>query len=363
MKGQHSARDTDWTLIGLALSLSILGLIEIGSATRNTVWQDSHYRQIVWVVLGLCMLWLVSTVDYTWWVEHVPAFYIAALVLLIMVALFGHIGGGARRWIPLPGGVSIQISEFVKVVLVLLVAHVLGESPRERIPASTHLRMAGLFAVMMVVVAAQPDLSTALSYLPILGMGVFMAGLRWKHVLLLILAGLLTAPLSWYMLRPYQKERVIAYLDPESDPQDKGYQSIQSQIAVGSGQVWGKGFARGTQTQLRFLPTPHTDFIFSAFSEESGFAGVVVALGLYFAVLMKIVGSARTAPDNAGMYICMGVASLFLFHLMVNIGMVIGKVPVTGIPLPLMSYGGSNTIATFMLLGLVNNVRLRRFTN
>ena len=363
MKGQHSARDADWTLIGLALSLSILGLIEIGSATRNTVWQDSHYRQVVWVVLGLCMLWLVSTVDYTWWVEHVPAFYVAALVLLIMVALFGHIGGGARRWIPLPGGVSIQISEFVKVVLVLLVAHVLGESPRERITASTHLGMAGLFAVMMVVVAAQPDLSTALSYLPILGMGVFMAGLRWKYLLLLVLAGLLTAPLGWYMLRPYQKERVIAYLDPESDPRDKGYQSIQSQIAVGSGQVWGKGFARGTQTQLRFLPTPHTDFIFSAFSEESGFAGVVVALGLYFAMLMKIVGSAQTAPDNAGMYICMGVASLFLFHLIVNIGMVIGKVLVTGIPLPLMSYGGSNMIATFMLLGLVNNVRLRRFTN
>ena len=363
MKGQHSARDADWTLIGLALSLSILGLIEIDSATRNTVWQDSHYRQMVWVVLGLCMLWLVSTVDYTWWVEHVPAFYVAALVLLVIVALFGHIGGGARRWIPLPGGISIQISEFVKVVLVLLVAHVLGESPRERIAASTHLRMAGLFAVMMVVVAAQPDLSTALSYLPILGVGVFMAGLRWKHLLLLILAGLLAAPLGWYMLRPYQKERVIAYLDPESDPRDKGYQSIQSQIAVGSGEVWGKGFARGTQTQLRFLPTAHTDFIFSAFSEERGFAGVMVALGLYFAVLMKIVSSAQTAPDNAGMYICMGVASLFLFHLIVNIGMVIGKVPVTGIPLPLMSYGGSNTIATFMLLGLVNNVRLRRFTN
>ena len=363
MTAQHPARDADWTLIGLAVTLSILGLLEIYSATRNTVWQDSHYRQALWVILGLCVMWLVSTVDYSWWVEHAPTFYIIALVLLMAVALFGHIGGGARRWITLPGGVSFQISEFVKVVLVLLVAHVLGEMPRERITASTMLRMAGPFVVMMIVVAAQPDLSTALSYLPILGMGVFMAGLRWKHLILLVLAGLLAAPLGWYLLRPYQKERVIAYLDPESDPQGKGYQSIQSQIAVGSGQVWGKGFTRGTQTQLRFLPTPHTDFIFSAFAEESGFAGVVVAMALYFAVLMKIVSNAQTAPDNAGMYICMGVAALFLFHLIVNIGMVTGKVPVTGIPLPLMSYGGSNTIATFMLIGLVNNVRLRRFTN
>ena len=363
MTGQHSARDADWTVIGLAVSLSVLGLIEIYSATLNTDYQGSHYRQIVWVVLGLCVMWLVSTVDYTWWVEHVPAFYVACLVLLGAVALFGYIGGGARRWLALPGGASLQVSEFVKVVLVLLVAYVLGESPRERITASTHLRMAGLFAVMMAVVAAQPDLSTALSYLPVLGMGVFMAGLRWKHLLLLALAGILAAPAAWYMLLPYQKERVVAYLDPESDPQDKGYQSIQSQIAVGSGEVWGKGFARGTQTQLRFLPAPHTDFIFSAFAEESGFAGVVVALTLYFAVLMKIISNARTASDNAGMYICMGVASVFLFHLIVNIGMVTGKVPVTGIPLPLMSYGGSNTIATFMLLGLVNNVRLRRYTN
>ena len=363
MTGQHSARDADWTLIGLAVSLSVLGLIEIASATRNTIWQDSHYRQVIWVVLGLCVMWVVSTVDYTWWVEHVPAFYVACLVLLAAVALFGHIGGGARRWLALPGGASLQISEFAKVVLVLLVAYLLGESPRERITASTHLRMAGLFLVIMAVVAAQPDLSTALSYLPILGMGVFMAGLRWKHLLLLVLAGVLAAPLAWYMLLPYQKERVTAYLDPESDPRDKGYQSIQSQIAVGSGEVWGKGFARGTQTQLRFLPTPHTDFIFSAFAEESGFAGVVVALTLYLAVLMKIVSNAQTAPDNAGMYICMGVAAVFLFHLIVNVGMVVGKVPVTGIPLPLMSYGGSNTIATFMLLGLVNNVRLRRYTN
>ena len=363
MTGQNSARDFDWVLIGLALAISALGVIEIHSATQNTAWQDAHLRQMAWVVIGLVLMWMVSTVDYNWWVEHVPAFYVACRVVLLVVAVFGHIGGGARRWLLLPGGVSLQISEFVKVVLVLVVAYVFGELPRERISISTLARLTGVFALMMLVVAAQPDLSTALSYLPILAIGVWTAGIRWKYLAAIALVAILAAPIGWYSLKPYQKERVVAYMNPESDPRDTGYQSIQSRIAVGSGEIWGKGFARGTQTQLRFLPTPHTDFIFSAYAEESGFVGVVVALTLYFGLLMKIVSNAQTAADNAGMYMCMGVAAVLFFHVVVNIGMVIGRMPVTGIPLPLMSYGGSNTIATFMLLGLVNNVRLRRFTN
>ena len=363
MTGQHSARDFDWVLIGLALAISVLGVIEIYSATQNTEWHNAHLRQMMWVAIGLLLMWMVSTVDYNWWVEHVPAFYVVSLVLLLVVAIFGHIGGGARRWLLLPGGVSLQISEFVKVVLVLLVAYVFGESPRERISLSTLARLTGMFALMMLVVRAQPDLSTALSYTPILAIGVWTAGIRWKYWAVIVLLGLLAVPIAWYSLHPYQKERVVAYMNPESDPQDTGYQSIQSRIAVGSGEIWGKGFARGTQTQLRFLPTPHTDFIFSAYAEESGFAGVALALTLYFGLLMKIVSNAQTAADNAGMYMCMGVAAVLFFHVVVNIGMVIGRMPVTGIPLPLMSYGGSNTIATFMLLGLVNNVRLRRFTN
>jgi rod shape determining protein RodA len=363
MTGQYSARDFDWTLIGLSMAIATLGLIEIFSATRNTAWSGAHYRQVVWIVLGLLLMWMVSSVDYNWWVEHVPAFYIGALVLLGLVAVFGHTAGGARRWLMLPGGVSLQISEFVKFVLVLVTAYIFGELPSERITAAKLWRVGGLFGLMILLVVLQPDLSTALSYVPILAIGFFMAGIRWKYLLILALAGLLAAPLAWYALKPYQKDRLMAYVDPESDPQKTGYQSIQSQIAVGSGEIWGRGFARGTQTQLRFLPTPHTDFIFSAFAEEAGFVGVLLALTLYFAVLMRIVGNAQTAVDNAGMYICMGVAAVLLFHLVVNVSMIIGRMPVTGIPLPLMSYGGSNTIATFMLLGLVNNVRLRRFTN
>jgi len=152
-------------------------------------------------------------------------------------------------------------------------------------------------------------------------------------------------------------------LDPDRDPRGTGYQLIQSKIAVGAGGMWGKGVTKGTQTQLRFLPVPHTDFIFSAFAEEHGFVGVIVVLALYFVLIMQIVQNAQTAPDKAGMYICMGVAALILFHVLVNVGMVVGRMPVTGIPLPLMSAGGSSVLSNFLMLGLVNNVRLRRFVN
>lgn len=363
MIGRISGRDFDWALLGMALAIATLGVIEIYSATRNTPWQEAHIRQIVWISMGLVLLWLFSIIDYNTLIHHATAFYIIAMALLLIIAVVGEVIGGARRWLPLPGGGTIQISEFVKVVLVLLVARFFSELPQKPLDAAKLLKIGGLFAIPMVLVARQPDLSTALSYLPILLIAVFVAGLRWKYILILALAAMLVLPAAWQQLEPYQKDRLITFLDPERDPQGRGYQPIQSKIAVGAGGVWGSGFAHGSQTQLRFLPVPHTDFIFSAYAEEAGFVGVSLALTLYFAVLMKIVGNAQTAADSAGMYICMGVAALLLFHLVVNIGMVVGQMPVTGLPLPLMSYGGSNLLTTFMLLGLVNNVRLRRFTN
>jgi rod shape determining protein RodA len=165
------------------------------------------------------------------------------------------------------------------------------------------------------------------------------------------------------VLKDYQKARLVTFVDPAKDPRGSGYQVIQSRIAVGQGGMWGRGVTRGTQTQLRFLPVPHTDFIFSAFAEEHGFVGIVVVLGLYFLLLMQIVQNAQLAPDRAGLYVCMGIAALLLFHLLVNVGMVVGRMPVTGIPLPLMSAGGSNLLSMFLMLGLVNNIRLRRFVN
>jgi rod shape determining protein RodA len=207
----------------------------------------------------------------------------------------------------------------------------------------------------------QPDFGTGATYLPVLAAGVLLAGLKWRYLVAIVLACGLAVPVGWYFLKDYQKGRLLTFHNPWSDPRGRGYQVIQSKIAVGHGGMWGRGVTQGTQTQLRFLPVPHTDFILASFAEEHGFVGVAVMLGLYFLLLMQIVQNAQTAPDRAGMYICMGVATLLLFHLLVNAGMDVGNMPVTGIPLPLMSAGGSSTLSMFMMLGLVNNVRLRRF--
>ena len=247
-------------------------------------------------------------------------------------------------------------------------AHNLGTAQRmlktEQFELIDLLKLGGLVAVPTALVMLQPDLGTALTYLPILVGGIFLAGMRWQYAAAIVVVMALIMPVAYFVvLKDYQRARVISFLDPSQDPKGSGYQVIQSKIAVGAGALWGRGVTKGTQTQGRFLPVPHKDFIFSAFAEEHGFVGVIVVLGLYFLLLMQIVQNAQTAPDRAGMFICMGIATLLLFHVLVNVGMVVGRMPVTGIPLPLMSSGGSNVLAIFMMLGLVKNVRLRRFVN
>ncbi len=360
---QATLRDFDWPLLVLALATGALGVLEIYSATRATPWQDAHLRQIIWLALGVGVFWFASSIDYRWLVGQAPVFYGVAVAGLSGVLLFAPFVNGSRRWLPLPGLPDLQVSEFVKIALVLLIARFFAEPPRGVVTLGLIAKVGAMFAFPVVLVMKQPDLSTALSYLPILGMGVFLSGLRWRWVLATAVLAVVIAPIGWSMLQPYQQERLTAFMEPEKDPRGKGYQSLQSKIAVGSGGLWGQGFASGGQTQLRFLPEAHTDFVLASFAEETGFVGILVALTLYFAVLMKIVHNAQTAADAAGAQICMGVAALLLFHITVNVGMVVNRMPVTGLPLPLMSYGGSNLLSTFMLLGLVNNVRMRRFGN
>ena len=363
MTERYSWRDFDWTLLGLALTLGALGVLEIYSATRNTPWQDAHLRQTIWLAAGLGVFWLSSRIDYRWLVEQAPVLYALSAVGLTAVLILAPTINGAKRWLPIPGMPKFQVSEFVKVVIVLVVARFFAEYARDRVSLTAAAKIAAIVAVPAVLVKMQPDLSTSVSYFVLLGVAICLAGVRWQWLAVGAVVALLAAPLAWRMMEPYQRDRLTSFMEPEKDPRGKGYQSLQSKIAVGAGGVWGQGYSRGTQTQLRFLPEAHTDFVFASFAEETGFVGVSFALGLYFFVLMKIVNNAQTAPDPAGMHICMGAATLILFHIVVNVGMVVNRMPVTGMPLPLMSYGGSNTLATFMLLGLVNNVRLRRFTN
>ena len=357
-------RDLDWLMVLIALALCGLGVLQIYSATHETKFMNVWWRQILYIALGLVLMWLVCTVDYHTLLGQVPLTYGIAVVLLLAAATVGTKLFGSRRWIPLLFGFSFQVSEFGKVVIVLLVARFLTGLRRERLAARDIIKLAGLVALPCLLIAVQPDLGTALTYLPIAAAGIVVAGLRPKHAAVLALI-CVAAPLVSYqfLLKDYQKKRVMAFFDPEFDRKGKGYQVIQSQIAIGSGGMWGRGVTHGTQTRLRFLPVSHADFIFATYSEEQGYVGVIFALGLYMLLLLEIVQNAQSAPDRAGMYICMGVAALFLFHLLVNVGMVAGMMPVTGIPLPFMSAGGSSTLTSFLLLGLVNNVRLRRFVS
>ncbi len=307
-------------------------------------------------------MWVVTSIDYHTLLGQIPLLYTLSVTALIGVLLVGRLVFGSRRWIKVLG-VNLQVSEFVKLVIILVVARYVSELRSDEIRPRDLLKLGGLVGIPALLVMYQPDLGTGLTYLPILAAGILIAGVQWRYLAIVALVGALTLPVGWYFLKDYQRQRLVTFLDPSGDPRGAGYQVIQSKIAVGDGGVWGRGVTRGTQTQLRFLPATHTDLIFSSFAEEHGFVGVVVVLGLYFLLLMQIVQNAQMAPDRAGMYVCMGVAALLLFHVLVNVGMVVGRMPVTGIPLPLMSSGGSNMFSVFMMLGLVNNVRLRRFVS
>ena len=363
MAKYRSFRDLDWPLLVITLVICGLGVLQIYSATHETpVWKDAWWKQVAWIALGVVLMYAATKIDYHTLLGQAPLLYVGSIVALLATFAVGRVVFGSRRWIPI-GPMRFQVSEFVKLVIVLLVARYLAELKAERLEPRDLLKLGGLVALPMLLVMAQPDLGTSLTYVPVLVAGVFLAGLRWKYVAVIVVALGLAVPVGWHFLKDYQKQRLVSFVDPAQDPRGSGYQVIQSKIAVGQGGLWGLGVTKGTQTQLRFLPVPHTDFIFSAFAEEHGFVGVVVVLGLYFLLLMQIVQNGQMAPDRAGMFICMGVAALLLFHLLVNVGMVVGRMPVTGIPLPLMSYGGSNIWSMFLMLGLVNNVRLRRFVN
>jgi len=362
MAQYRSFRDVDWPLVAIALILAAIGVLQIFSATHDTRWQDAWWKQIVWIGVGLLLMWIVSLIDYHMLLGQIPMLYVGSVTLLVAVLAVGRLVFGSRRWIRL-FGFNFQISEFVKLVIILLVAKYLSELQRNEVSIRDLWKLGGLVFIPAALVIYQPDLGTGLTYLPILAVGVVLAGLPWKYWLAIGIIGLVLVPIAFANLQPYQKGRIVSFLDPERDPQGNGYQLIQSKIAVGAGGTWGKGITKGSQTQLRLLPVPHTDFIFSAFAEEHGFVGVIFVLILYFVLLMQVVQDAQTAPDRAGMYICMGVGALLLFHILVNVGMVVGRMPVTGIPLPLMSYGGSSIWSTFLMLGLANSVRVRRFVN
>jgi len=351
----------DWAMLVAVAALCLLGLAQIYSATGGPT--SVYITQIYGILLGLVALLVCLTIDYRTLADKSHFVYGGVILLLVYVLFLGVVRGGSRRWIDL-GPLNLQPSEFVKATLALVLAKFFADNRRGGLSRSDLLIAGAITAVPLVLIARQPDLGTAVTLVPVLFATAFLAGMPMRIFGILALVGVLIAPVAWkFALQDYQKERISTFLDPSQDARGAGYQQIQARITVGSGGVWGKGFQKGTQGQLRFLPVAHNDFIFSVLAEEHGFAGVVVALGLYLFVILRALEAAALSKDRLGSFLVLGVLASFTFQVVYNITMSAGLAPVKGLTLPLMSYGGSSMIATLAAFGLILNVRMRRFTN
>ncbi len=356
----------DWVLLLLTLALTGIGLLTLYSAgAHGTVGESKLYlKQILWLVGALALLILTTTIDYQTIGRYAYLLYAGVLCLLIAVLFFGRTGLGAQRWLSL-GPLSLQPSEFAKVALLLLLARMFSLGPIGDLRLRDLVRPACLVIVPALLILKQPDLGSALMLLCASGVLILIAGVRRSTLAALMGGGLVAVPpaayLAWGMLKGYQKNRILAFLDPEIDPLGIGYHLTQSKIAVGSGQILGKGYLGGTQGQLAFLPERHTDFIFAVFAEEWGFIGAAVLLGLYLLLILWGVEIARRAKDRFGCLLASGVVAMLSLYVLVNVGMTVGLLPVVGIPLPLMSYGGSALTANYLAIGLLMNIRMRRF--
>jgi rod shape determining protein RodA len=357
--------DIDWWLLGLALTLCALGVLEIYSTTGQipgTPLASEYKRQIHWVLIGCAASLLVSQVDYHRVVDRALWFYVLTIVCLVAVLVANHRIAGARRWLHL-GAVTFQVSEMAKLVIIVCVAAYLGERRGGHIGWLDLVKLATLAGIPAVLVAVEPDLGTALTFIPVVAVGAWMAGIRFRQAAALLLLGVVMLPVGWHWMKPYQRERILSFTHPSQDVQGSGYQVTQSKIAIGAGGFWGRGLGKGTQSRLGFIPVSHADFIFAAFAEEQGFLGTLLVFLLYFILLLRLLESAQLAGDRPGAFLTVGLAAVLFFQVAVNTGMMIGFLPTTGIPLPLMTQGGSSVLFTFLGLGLAMGVRVQRFVN
>jgi rod shape determining protein RodA len=366
-----SFRDFDWWLLVLLIGMCSISLLEVRSTTVHTKFANFESRQLFWFCAGIVLMFAISKIDYHRMLDWVPWAY--GFGLIALAAIFtplGHNALGGRRWIKL-GPIVFQPSEFFKFVLMLMVARYFANLGGRYLTWKDIFKAFAMVGIPMLLVLKQPDMGTTLTYTPILLAGLFLGGISLRQSIILIICGSALVVGVWTsgilqksgVVHSYQKGRLTSFMNPDADPKGSGYQVKQSLIAVGSGGIWGKGSEKGTQTQGYFLPIPYTDFIFAAFSEEHGFVGAIFVLLLYFLILMRLIQNAQTAADLPGSLIIMGIVAVLTFQIAVNVGMVIGLMPVTGIPLPLMSYGGSSVLFTFLALGVAMNVRMRRFVN
>ncbi len=374
----RNLRNIDFWLVLITFALAVAGWILMYSASRST---DVMYfqRQIFFFFVGIGALIFFVSVDYRFLVSIAPLFYLGAIALLVFVMFFGTSAKGSERWIAL-GPFRLQPSEFSKIIMIFMLTWyftMIGDRIKKFFWFSLTFIIA---AVPMGLILKQPNLGTAASLGPLTLVMLFVAGCRKRHLALVILVGLSIFPMLWWQmsgfdpenpteprtffeLKHYQKMRIYTYLNPEYDPRGSGWHTLQSRITIGSGGLSGKGYMQGTQTRLNYLPEHHTDFIYSLLAEEFGFVGSVAGIALFLLLLLRGLLFAYDSVDMAGTLIAVGVVTILGFHIFVNIAITTGMLPVTGIPLPFLSYGGSFYLTTMSGIGLLLSVRLRKQTH
>ena len=397
----------DFTLMFIVTCLVSIGLIAVYSATHIAVQSSGGYfsKQLMIAIFGFILMISMAFIPFRYIQRSSYLFYGLSILLLIFVLVFGSRGFGAERWLAI-GSLRIQPSEFCKLATIMAVANYISKSDVNINKFKPFLIVIGLITIPFVLIARQPDLGTSLVFLAIILPLLYWSGLNWFYLfviiaplitlalsfnfyaflgwmivisiilivsrqkpiiligvfLLHISVGLIT-PVLWGQLKPYQQQRILTFANPETDPQGAGYQIIQSKVAIGSGGIWGKGFLEGTQTQLRFLPAQHTDFIFSVIGEEWGFSGILVVMMLFTIMLLYLIYLAGMVRSKFSSLVTVGITTVLFFHIVVNIGMTIGLAPVTGLPLPFISYGGSFLLSMFLMMGIIMNFSMNRFSH
>jgi len=361
----------DFGFLIVVIILSLIGVMTIYSSTRpllGTHQELFYLKQLNWIALSLFCFFALLIFDYRWPVRFANIFYVFGIMLLVLVLVAGRKGMGAQRWLNL-GFLSFQPSEFFKIFFVITISRYFSGLDQERkLGVNELLKIMSVFFILpAVLILKQPDLGTMLILMFIFIAMIFTVGVEKKIIITAIIVGMIISPIAgkllWGGLKDYQKNRIIAFIDPQADPQGIGYHITQSKVSIGSGGFLGKGYTKGTQGPYRFLPENHTDFIFSIFAEEWGFVGSLALFLIYLFIIWRGFDTASKARDNAGRFLALGVTYMFFFYFFVNVGMTLGLMPVVGIPLPLMSYGGTALLSNFIALSMIENVRMRRFAS
>jgi len=361
MTRRDNIKHIDFSIIAAVVIIVIIGLLAISSATgaRESGDYSTVRMQIIWFIAGIAAMIAVISIDTEFIYRMAPYIYGFCLILLVAVLVIGKVRNGAKSWLGF-GGLGIQPSEFAKLGVIIMIAKVMS-SYEDGVKTFKQFAVVLFYlAIPLMLILKQPDLGTALVFIAII-LGMFIiGGINYKFMLLLIGAGIIAVPLAWkYVLEDYQKARLLIFLDPYSDPTGYGFNVIQSMIAIGSGQITGRGLYKGTQSQYNFVPEQYTDFIFSVIGEELGFVICALVIGLYAYIIFKSIRISSKAKDRFGMLVVIGIVSMLMFQIFENIGMTMGIMPITGIPLPFMTYGGSSLLTNMIAIGLVLNIGMR----